>query len=78
MSSQGASFNEDLAVLALLLMRERGDRVVVTQQQIWEAREFMRNHDTQVVTYEESMLRRNVVVEFRHKSNRVLAGEEVV
>lgn len=77
MSKDKASFDEELAILAVLLMRENGNRVVVTQQQIWEAREFMRDHDIQMVTYEESLLRGDVVVEFRHKSNRVLAGEVV-
>lgn len=77
MYSENADFGEHLAVLAVLLMRAHGNKVVVTQAEIYAAREFMRDNDIQMVTYDESKLFGDVAIEFRHKSRTTLKGEVV-
>ena len=78
MLAQGNSFEDHLAVLAVLLMRAHGDKIVVTQDEVDAAREFMRDHDIQLVTFDQFLLFRDeIVVEFRHKSRVLVRGEVV-
>lgn len=77
MPDNDISFEDHLAILAVLLMRAHGDKIVVTRTELYQAREFLRDNDVQMVTYDESKIYDEVAIEFRHKSRISLMGEVV-
>ena len=72
-------FEDYLAVLAVILMAKHGNKIVVTQDEIADARRALADNEIQAVAYDTDRLvcGDRVAIEFRYRSRRVLEGEVV-
>jgi len=71
-------FYEHLSVLAVILMQHHGNKVAVTPEQIYDARQRLTSHEIQMVTYDHSrVFGDEIVIEFRYKSRQVVKGRVV-
>ena len=81
MLEDGVPFEQHLAILATLLMDKHGDRIVVTYDEIQRARLTLTEHQVQMVAWDNHSSAfgslDEVVIEFRHRSRRVIPGQVV-